>query len=388
MIKLKYGNTNTFFIRGNEGGLLIDTDYAGTMPAFYKAIKSANIKVSDITYVLATHYHPDHMGLIGELMNQGVKLLLVDTQKEAVHFSDRIFKKDNLTYTAINETAATVISCRGSRSFLSSIGISGEIVHTPSHSNDSISLILDDGSCFVGDLDPSEFIEAYDNSTMLKNDWDLITSFAPKTIFFAHRPVDKTIIYIHGQGGSPKEAEHYRSLFENYNVIGFDYVSKSPWEAKDEFSRFFDSLCGQRKTLTVIANSIGAFYAMNALSDKQIAEAYFISPIVNMQKLIEDMMTWANVSEEELREKGVIETSFGQELSWEYLSYVRRHPIDWKVPTHILYGSQDNLTSFDTISEFAKQTGATLTVMDNGEHWFHTEEQMRFLDRWLKNNNA
>ena len=252
MIKLKYGNTNTFFIRGNEGGLLIDTDYAGTMPAFYKAIKSANIKVSDITYVLATHYHPDHMGLIGELMNQGVKLLLVDTQKESVHFSDRIFKKDNLTYTAINETAATVISCRDSRSFLSSIGISGEILHTPSHSNDSISLILDDGSCFVGDLDPSEFIEAYDNST----------------IFFAHRPVDKTIIYIHGQGGSPNEAEHYRSLFKNYNVIGFDYVSKSPWEAKEEFSKFFDSLRGQRKTLTVIANSIGAFYAMNALSKK------------------------------------------------------------------------------------------------------------------------
>ena len=80
----------------------------------------------------------------------------------------------------------------------------------------------------------------------------------------------------------------------------------------------------------------------------------------------------------------MIETSFGQELSWEYLSYVRRHPIDWKVPTHILYGSQDNLTSFETISEFAEQTGATLTVMDNGEHWFHTEEQMRFLDRWLK----
>ena len=38
-IKLKYGNTNTFFIRGMSGNLLVDTDYAGTLPAFYRAIK-------------------------------------------------------------------------------------------------------------------------------------------------------------------------------------------------------------------------------------------------------------------------------------------------------------------------------------------------------------
>ena len=73
MLCLKYGNTNTFFIRGNHSGLLVDTDYAGTMPAFYKALKNNGISVKDIEYVLATHYHPDHMGLISELMKQGAK---------------------------------------------------------------------------------------------------------------------------------------------------------------------------------------------------------------------------------------------------------------------------------------------------------------------------
>ena len=63
---------------------------------------------------------------------------------------------------------------------------------------------------------------------------------------------------------------------------------------------------------------------------------------------------------------------------------MRNHPIDWKVPTSILYGSRDNLTSFETISDFAKNHGATLTVMENGEHWFHTAEQMRFLDDWIR----
>ena len=77
--RLKYGNTNTFFIRGTKANILVDTDYAGTLPSFYKEIKKHGIGIGDITYVLATHYHPDHIGLVSELMKQGVKLLLIDT---------------------------------------------------------------------------------------------------------------------------------------------------------------------------------------------------------------------------------------------------------------------------------------------------------------------
>ena len=77
MLKLKYGNTNTYLIEGRNSSLLIDTDFAGTLPAFYKALKQNDLRVKDIGYVLATHYHPDHMGLISDLMKQGVKLILI-----------------------------------------------------------------------------------------------------------------------------------------------------------------------------------------------------------------------------------------------------------------------------------------------------------------------
>lgn len=73
--KLKYGNTNTYFVHGINGGLLIDTDYAGTMQAFYKALKKSSISINDISYMLATHYHPDHIGLVSELQKMGIKLL-------------------------------------------------------------------------------------------------------------------------------------------------------------------------------------------------------------------------------------------------------------------------------------------------------------------------
>lgn len=185
--KLKYGNTNTFLIRGNNGSILFDTDYAGILPMFYRAIKENGITVSDIDYVLASHYHPDHIGLISELMEQGVKLLLVDSQISSVHYSDEIFSRTpKLGYKPIDESLATIISAGDSRDFLSGLGIEGEIIITPSHSEDCISVILDDGTCLVGDLEPYEYLGGYDDNISLKNDWKKVLSYNPKVIFYAH----------------------------------------------------------------------------------------------------------------------------------------------------------------------------------------------------------
>ena len=185
--RLKYGNTNTFFIRGTVGNLLVDTDYAGTLPLFYKEIKRLNISLKDITYVLATHYHPDHMGLVSELMKQGVKLLLVDVQREYVGFSDEIFAREKrLEVEPIQKEEATVITSEESRAFLRKLGIEGEIISTPSHSEDSVTLILDDGTCFVGDLEPMEYLGAYEENEKLKEDWERIMGRKPKRICYAH----------------------------------------------------------------------------------------------------------------------------------------------------------------------------------------------------------
>ena len=187
MIKLRYGNTNTFFIPGAGGGLLVDTDWAGTLPQFFKAIKAAGIEMKAITTLLVTHYHPDHMGLAGELQQLGVKLLIADLQLPFVHASDEIFVRDKrLSYRAADEDAARVISCAESREALKTLGIDGEIIHTPSHSEDSISLLLDDGSCLVGDLEPLAYLAGYDENPALKSDWEQIMRRHPKRILYAH----------------------------------------------------------------------------------------------------------------------------------------------------------------------------------------------------------
>ena len=191
------------------------------------------------------------------------------------------------------------------------------------------------------------------------------------------------IVYVHGRGGSADEAEHYAPLFPGCEVVGFDYRARTPWDARDEFPRFFEHLRADGDSPTLIANSIGAFFSMTSLSAKHVDSALFISPVVDMDKLIAGMMARANVTEDELRARKEIKTDSGGTLSWDWLRDVRAHPIQWTVPTRILYGDRDELTPPETISAFAARIDARLTVMPGGEHWFHTPEQMRFLDAWI-----
>lgn len=195
-------------------------------------------------------------------------------------------------------------------------------------------------------------------------------------------------IYLHGKGGNAREAEHYRALLPGWRVTGFDYRAQIPWEAREEFLPYFEAARREGTKLLLIANSIGAFFAMQALDETRVDRALFISPVVDMEQLIEAMMAGAGVTEPELRQRGEIKTEFGETLSWRYLQDVRQHPIQWRVPTAILYGSGDALMPRETVEAFARRTGAALTVMENGEHWFHTEEQMQVLDGWVRANTA
>lgn len=122
----------------------------------------------------------------------------------------------------------------------------------------------------------------------------------------------EVIVYVHGKGGSAQEANYYRKFFDdNFDIIGFDYKSEFPWEAKVEFSNYFDLIIPKYNKTLLIANSIGAYFSLISLADKKIEKAMLISPIVDMERLILDMMIGENVSDEELSIKKEIETSLG-----------------------------------------------------------------------------
>ena len=195
---------------------------------------------------------------------------------------------------------------------------------------------------------------------------------------------DTAVLYVHGKGGSAAEAEHYRALFPQAEVYGFDYRAETPWDAKEEFSARAAELRAAYSRVLLVANSIGAYFSRLALPDQGLQKALFVSPVVNMERLILDMMDWAEMTETQLRDAGEIATDFGQTLSWQYLSWVREHPLNWHTPTAILYAGHDNLTSRDTITAFANAHQASLSVYEPGEHWFHTPDQLDAMTRWEK----
>lgn len=115
--------------------------------------------------------------------------------------------------------------------------------------------------------------------------------------------MDKIAVYIHGKDGNVNEAEHYKPLFPQYDVKGFDYKAQTPWEAKKEFPSAIRSLCKEYESVTLIANSIGAYFALHSLAGQRIEKAFLISPIVDMEELIIQMMAQAGITEGELEKR-------------------------------------------------------------------------------------
>ena len=191
------------------------------------------------------------------------------------------------------------------------------------------------------------------------------------------------MIYIHGKGGTASASEQFRTFFPDYDIYGFDYKSDNPWEAESEYKEYFLKMAEKYTSITVLASSLGAYFLMVSGADVMIQKALFVSPIVDMEHLIRDRMKQADVSDEVLKAKSTIYLSEGVVLSWDYLVWVRNHPIVWNVPTYILFGEKDHFQSLDTMETFAKEIGADLTVMPDGEHWFHTNEQTEFRKKWL-----
>ena len=184
--ELHYSKTNTYLIKGESGVLLFDTGWAGTFPDFCKAMGETGIAVKDIDYILISHFHPDHMGIAQEIAGVGATILVADVQKDHIHGSDGIFVKENkFHFVPIDDVNIKTFPVDKGSEVLKEMGITGQILHTPGHSDDSISLILDDGSLFVGDLNPLYELELH-KGTQVEESWNKLLSLKPKKIYYGH----------------------------------------------------------------------------------------------------------------------------------------------------------------------------------------------------------
>lgn len=184
--ELNYSNTNTYLIKGNDGYILFDTDWAGTFSLFCKELGEKEIRAQDIKYLFISHFHPDHMGIAQEIADLGITIVVVDVQEAFIHSSDSVFAKDKRKkFKPIDDSKVQLITIAESREFLRKIGIDGEILYTPGHSDDSISLWLDEGVLLVGDLNPLYELEMH-KGTQIAKSWELLLECNPKKIYYGH----------------------------------------------------------------------------------------------------------------------------------------------------------------------------------------------------------
>ncbi len=147
IVNVGYSSTNYYAIDIKGGKLLVDCGWPGTLPQFTKVLQRKGIALKEFKYLLVTHFRPDHAGLVQELKNQGTKLILPECQVDfGVPFAE-YFNGKAFPYIEIRQNDNLVLKLEDSRKFLAGIGLGGEIISTPGHSDDSVTLILDVETC-------------------------------------------------------------------------------------------------------------------------------------------------------------------------------------------------------------------------------------------------
>lgn len=186
VVHLSYKSTNCYLIPAGDGWLMIDAGWPDTISQILQQLSQNDISVTEINHLIVTHYHPDHAGLTQNLKDLGINLLLHEVQIPYINKINQYFKKNpKENFKDITTGNVTIISNSDSRSFMESIGVQGDLVFTPGHSDDSVSLVIDGECAFTGDLPAYSLKEAY-NDPIIDESWDLLKKYDIKTIYPGH----------------------------------------------------------------------------------------------------------------------------------------------------------------------------------------------------------
>ncbi len=207
---------------------------------------------------------------------------------------------------------------------------------------------------------------------------------------------DRIYIYVHGKMSKKEDAKVFAEIanLKGYQVISFDLPEHgerkkddykcNPWNGVDDLKIISDYVQGKWNDIYLFSCSLGAYFSLLAYKDIEINKCLFLSPIVDMNYMIQNMFSWFNVTEKQLYEKGEIFTPV-ETLSWDYYNYVKNNLIKkWNPETHILYGSKDNLQSQNIIEDFAKRYNCHLTIANNCEHSFMQENENIIVEKWFR----
>jgi len=184
IVNVGYDSTNYYVLDFRGGKLLVDCGWPGTLPKFIARLKRKGIGLNEIRYLLVTHFHPDHAGIVQEIKGLGAELILMESQAHFIAPMHEMFRKKKLPFLEIQEEGNLRLKSADSRHFLAGLGLEGEIISTPGHSDDSVTLILDNGYAFTGDLHQPSMLP--EDDLVSRRSWEAINRHQITRIFSGH----------------------------------------------------------------------------------------------------------------------------------------------------------------------------------------------------------
>ena len=184
IVNVGYRSTNFWVVSAGRARLLVDLGWMGMFSALEHELQRKDIPLREITHGFATHYHLDHAGAAQDLKARGMRLVV--TPEQVPHIAAmRQWAKPGDRYTEIRLDDNLVIPIGESRAFLATHGLNGAFVHTPGHSEDSVSLLLDSGEAFTGDLThPSLITDAERDVTVAS--WRSLAAHGATSVYPGH----------------------------------------------------------------------------------------------------------------------------------------------------------------------------------------------------------
>ena len=177
---------------------------------------------------------------------------------------------------------------------------------------------------------------------------------------------DKVFLFVHGLHGRKEEALAFAEVAvpRGYQVLGIDLpVVRKPWEVLPLLNEVRDYLYENWKHVSIRANSIGSWFSLLAFQGQEVEQALFVSPILDMKRFIELM----------------------PQREDDYYEWVVSNLItQWNAPTYIFRPETDLVVSEEVGCDFISEYQCKVTTMPNGEHWFHTPEQLAYMKAWEK----
>ncbi len=207
----------------------------------------------------------------------------------------------------------------------------------------------------------------------------------------------KIIIAAHGSHSSKIDDCIWQlarqALPRGYQVISFDLPQHGervyekdfimPDECVRELNLIYDLAKSKATSVSLFGCSMGAYFELLGFADKAIDKAFFLSPVVDMERLIDNLMAYCHITPAELKERTFVSNDI-EPLYYPYYAYVKAHPIvRWNHPTFILRGENDTLSEYGSVKAFCDRFGCQLSEQKDGEHWFHTEDELAYFSHWL-----